>query len=173
MGISRMYWTIRLAGISLAFLAAARIAHAATPSDGCQLLPKQQVAEVLGKTVDSATPWALAGKFACMYESDAIPGIDLLVNLIIAGANARHQYEQDVVTLHNRSPVAGLGDEAAWSSERVKTIVSDRLCMLSGPYIVNITFLGSPKVIPSGNDDLARAHALAIRVITNAKGAGL
>jgi hypothetical protein len=148
-------------------------AWSAAPNDGCQLLPGDQVAAVLGKAVDSATPWPLAGKYACMYESEAIPGVDLLVNLIVAGPGAKQTYEKEIIRLHNRYQVAGIGDEAAWSSERVGTMVADGLDVLSEPYVVEITFLGSPKSPPTGADDLNRARALAMRALSNAGASGL
>ncbi|HUN40504.1 MAG TPA: hypothetical protein VMU81_09455 [Acetobacteraceae bacterium] len=80
-----------------------------------------------------------------------------------------HNNGEDISRLHNRSPVAGIGDEAAWSSDRVGTMVADGLDVRSGPYVVEISFLGSPKAPPTGADDLNRARALALRALANAK----
>ncbi len=162
----------RAAVVCLVTMLHAPPARSAGPGDGCELLSKQEVAGILGGNIEKAVPWPLAGRFACMFEGDAIEGLDLLVNLI-PGPDAQVHYDHDVARSYKPSPVAGLGDKASWTSARQNGTVADGLHVLSGSYAVEISFLGQPKVPPSEADNLAHARALAQRTLANAKRDGL
>jgi hypothetical protein len=156
-------------GLCLVAAVLARPARTAEPNNGCDLLPKQQVADILGEDVEKATPWPLAGKFACMYEGDAIAGLDLLVNVVVDGREAWEHYQAEVRRSFQPTPVSGIGDKAVWSTSRYHETVADGLNVLAGSYAVDVSFVGTPTPPPSAAEKLARARALAQRAIANAK----
>jgi hypothetical protein len=134
----------------VAFIAQA--GHAAGRLDGCELLPKEQVAEFVGGPIDTATRMPLAKGLACMYDGPALSGADLMVDLQIDKTNPKRVYDEEVTmdgSARGGVPVPGLGDKAIWSRSSASGQVSDSLDVLSEPYVVSITSLGSGNRAPS------------------------
>jgi len=169
-------WVIGTASLCIMFSTFAQPAFPTSPANGCELLPKEQVSQIVGGKIDSATPWPLAGKFACMYDGPAILGIDLLVKLDIGHGDSERLFDAAVQIdggARRGKIVQGLGEKAIWNRTTTSISVGDNLDVLSGRYVVNVSFIGSTKGSPSEDVALAHAKAIATRVITNAKENGL
>jgi hypothetical protein len=163
-------WIAGTSGVCLFAIVLAQPARSGNPNDECGLLPQQQVEALVSGAIAMAIPWRGDATFGCLYTGGVVAGLDLRVNVWVGHGEESYERQVRWSPSPNISPIYGFGDKAAWSVEPSGEREHRRLIVLSGPYVVVVSDRGA---VSSEADDLARARALAQRVIANAKAAGL